>query len=658
MRPETDGQLLADYAARGDGAAFAELAARHAPMVHRVALRLLADAHEAEDAAQAVFVVLTRKAGALRDGAALAAWLHGVARRVAGEMLRERQRRARREEEAAMLRAREARRAAGEAGRRAVLESLDREVAALPEALRQAVILRYLEGRSQEESARILGCPQGTLARRASEGLERLRARLARGGAVMGGAALAGILEAEADSAMPQAVLASGAGAAVLKIAEGAMKAMFWAKVKLVAAVLSAAVALGGGGAVAVKLAAGEPAPAKEEPKVERKGPLAELPSAPGPHLEKLKALGDDAWLNLGAPAADPQWGRALGRSWTPKMAYAPDLRGAFLIGEGNHGWVNPKTRRQMDDLWFYDANAHRWVCAYPGTDTANLESAYTINADGFTATKDGRAVPTTEWVHGYECVTYDSDRKQFAAMSQAAGYGPAGALFKRSKRPGGPWCYDPAVGLWDRRPLEGANPTYLTSPTYGDVFMYVPSQKQFFYHAFGFSRNHSYFYDPATRHWTEVKTPWTGGDPKVDPKPPSGGDVVACYDARRDRIYMGHGQRLWFYDVKANSWVEPKPDGEFNAMDTHDVTMNYDAAGDRVVAVCLGRSGKPEVPRKVFVHDPETGRSAATAGTVPKEIGQLNGFYDPVLNAHFIHAAHDNSEGVMWAYRYKRAAK
>ena len=113
---------------------------------------------------------------------------------------------------------------------------------------------------------------------------------------------------------------------------------------------------------------------------IERKGPLAGLPSKPGPHVDKIRALGDNEWLNLGSPAPDPKWGRALGRSWTPKMPYAPDLRGAFLTGEGNHGWVNPKTNRQMDDYWFYDINAHRWICIYPGTEVSTLDTKFIFN--------------------------------------------------------------------------------------------------------------------------------------------------------------------------------------------------------------------------------------------------------------------------------------
>src|SRR5262245_37581834 len=94
------------------------------------------------------------------------------------------------------------------------------------------------------------------------------------------------------------------------------------------------------------QLAAAEPKASKtgglaQAEKVERKGPLAGLPGAEGRHLEKIKTLADDAWLNLDVPAADPKWGRALGRSWSPRMPYAPDLRGAFLTGEGSHGWVN-----------------------------------------------------------------------------------------------------------------------------------------------------------------------------------------------------------------------------------------------------------------------------------------------------------------------------
>lgn len=75
----------------------------------------------------------------------------------------------------------------------------------------------------------------------------------------------------------------------------------------------------------------------------EKKGPLADLPSQPSAHIEKIKAMGDNQWLELGAPAADSKWGKARGSSWGAKaMILAPDKRGAFLFGEGVHGYVKP----------------------------------------------------------------------------------------------------------------------------------------------------------------------------------------------------------------------------------------------------------------------------------------------------------------------------
>src|ERR1700722_5153480 len=100
----------------------------------------------------------------------------------------------------------------------------------------------------------------------------------------------------------------------------------------------------------------------------DKKGPLAELPSKQGTHIEKIKAMSDNEWLNLGVPAADPKWGKARGSAWGAKaLILAPDKRGAFLFGEGVHAFIKPDGH-VMDDLWFYDINTHAWICLYPGT--------------------------------------------------------------------------------------------------------------------------------------------------------------------------------------------------------------------------------------------------------------------------------------------------
>ncbi len=257
----TDAKLVAAYAATRDEDAFAELTRRHGVMVYRICMRMLSDSHEAEDASQAVFVVLARKARSLRREVNLAAWLHSVARNVSLRSLQARSRRAKREKEAAMVQAREQQGAVGPEGDRA-LEWLDQELGSLPAPQRQAVILRYLEDRSQEEAARLAGCPQGTLSKRASRGLERLRQRLAGRGSVLSGVMLVGLLEGEAQGAVPATLLPSlavaskiaAAGAAagatgtgVPALAEGALKMMFWAKVKIAAALIGAAVVVSAG---------------------------------------------------------------------------------------------------------------------------------------------------------------------------------------------------------------------------------------------------------------------------------------------------------------------------------------------------------------------------------------------------------------------------
>jgi len=194
---------------------------------------------------------------------------------------------------------------------------------------------------------------------------------------------------------------------------------------------------------------------AGEARKAERKGPLAGLPSAPGAHLAKVKALGDNQWLELGSPKADPKWGKACGRSWSPRAAFAPDLGGAFFFGEGPHGMVKPNGR-YMDDLWFYDVNAHRWVCVYPGIDVKKY-GEIKLNKDGFESTPDGNPLPIASMVHAYSMITYDTGRKLFMSVPCPGAYWKRiegrKAFFTKNKgkvneKRAGPWIYDTVRGL------------------------------------------------------------------------------------------------------------------------------------------------------------------------------------------------------------------
>jgi len=175
----TDGQLLDRFRARRDDAAFELLVWRHGPMVLAVCRRVLGDEHAAEDAFQAAFLALALKSGSIGRGEAVGAWLYRVAYRVA---LRVRAREVRRAEREQLAGRERAAAALAEPGRRLELDEfrtrLDSEIARLPEEYRTAFVLCHLEGRTNEQAARELGCPVGTVQSRLSRARARLRARL------------------------------------------------------------------------------------------------------------------------------------------------------------------------------------------------------------------------------------------------------------------------------------------------------------------------------------------------------------------------------------------------------------------------------------------------------------------------------------------------
>jgi RNA polymerase sigma factor (sigma-70 family) len=231
----SDPDLLSDYRASRSPQAFSEVVARHGPAVFRTCLRIAGNRHDAEDAAQAVFLILARRPEAVSR--TLSGWLHGTACRTAWRLVRNR---ARRKE---ILRTMAAPESPKETDLR---RELDQALERIPEHYREAVVLRYLEGRSEKEAASLAGCPQGTLGWRAMEGLNRLRALLARSGAPLATGVLLALMAKEAAAAAVPATL-TAAGAAivssqVMTLVQGGLKAMMIAKLK-VAAVMVLAIA-------------------------------------------------------------------------------------------------------------------------------------------------------------------------------------------------------------------------------------------------------------------------------------------------------------------------------------------------------------------------------------------------------------------------------
>jgi RNA polymerase sigma factor (sigma-70 family) len=258
----TDAQLLERFATHGDETAFELLLRRHAGMVWQVCRRVLRDPHHAEDAFQATFLILVRKAGSIAKRGALAGWLYRVAYHAALRARSRVERRAVREKQALDLELTVA--AADpvpEFLRRDLWSVLDRELNALPEKYRAAVVLCYLEGKTYDEAARQLGCPKGTLSTRLTQAREILRQRLARQGVALSGGGLAAYLGRPTTAAGAPVALVEATWTAARRfaleptavtnmisaeafaLARGVLRTMFLTKLKLAAGALAVLVA-------------------------------------------------------------------------------------------------------------------------------------------------------------------------------------------------------------------------------------------------------------------------------------------------------------------------------------------------------------------------------------------------------------------------------
>ena len=360
------------------------------------------------------------------------------------------------------------------------------------------------------------------------------------------------------------------------------------------------------------------------------------------------------AWLDLGRPAPDPEWGHARGRAWTSKMAYSAALGGAFLFGEGIHGWFNRDNGRYMDGLWLYDVNRHRWVNLHPGTDTRSPLQPV-VTKDGFEGLAEDRPVPMATMVHGYEMTAWDPHRQLFFAMPNHHAYYakalPALAEFRRinadklNRNAASPWMFDPWNRRWHRLRTAGRSPR----SGYGHVLAYLPKHKRLFF----YNGKRVAHYDPDRTAWTYPQV--------AGPPPPFGIDPTACHDPARDRLYIGGGiypvakgpNAFWIYDASADMWVDPKPAGSpgANHFGTNEAVMTCDTARDRVML--FRHKG---AARGLYVYDAKKNawrdrRVGLPAAWPDNRV--VNGFFDPGLGVHFMYVSRDSHpDGRMFVYR------
>jgi RNA polymerase sigma factor (sigma-70 family) len=260
-----DEELLRQFTASRDEAAFAALVRRHGPMVLGVCHRVLGDGHLAEDAFQATFLILAKQAGSIRKAAQVAGWLYSTAQRIALRARSAGASRRRRERKAAVMQHSEA---LDDLTWQELRGVLDEEMGRLPEKYRTPLVLCYFESRSYEQAAKDLGWTKSTLAKRLARARELLRQRLIKRGVSLSITALAAALT---EKTTPVAVgamlavktikagLAAAAGkmvagsfvsAQALALAEAGMKVTVSAAGKFAIVALALGLAVGGAGLV------------------------------------------------------------------------------------------------------------------------------------------------------------------------------------------------------------------------------------------------------------------------------------------------------------------------------------------------------------------------------------------------------------------------
>jgi RNA polymerase sigma factor (sigma-70 family) len=275
----SDPELLKLFLTQREEAAFVALVKRHGPMVLHVCRRIQGNEHDAEDVFQATFLLLARKAGSISKPESLASWLHGVAHRLALEAKVQGSRRQTYERQAADMRSTSD---DSQENWRDLQETLDAALRQVPEKYRLPLLLCYLQGKTQEEAARQLGCPLGTVRSRLARGRERLKEVLERQGVCLSaGALVAGLAGSAASASVPPLLLhattraalayAGGKTAAALvsaraaALVEAGLKTMLTAKVKIITMVVLAVGTLGlGASGLTTHLVAGLPPKAEQ----------------------------------------------------------------------------------------------------------------------------------------------------------------------------------------------------------------------------------------------------------------------------------------------------------------------------------------------------------------------------------------------------------
>jgi RNA polymerase sigma factor (sigma-70 family) len=392
-----DALLLRRFARSRDEAAFAALVRRHGPMVWGVCRRLLRDPQDAEDAFQAAFLVLARKAGAVGRPERLANWLYGAALRTARKA---RVRAAKRQ--AARVPLADVAAPEEDAAGREALAALDEEVRRLPDQYRAPLVLCCLEGKSRDQAAHELGWSAGAVKGRLERGRELLRGRLVRRGV---GPNLAALAAPAVTAALLTAAARAGVDAAAVSPTAAALANRILRMMTMKKVVITAAVTLllgaAGAGVVGLLRAAGAaprpipaaaaaPAPAEppspwKESKFKLDGPTAAL--AFSQDGKRLAAGGEVGVVHVWGTDGREVAALKAGKDAVAALQFAPDDKSLVA------GHVGGELR-----LWDVDKAAEIW--AHKDDDMYSLNSVV-FSADGKTLVGAGHNNRALVWDAG-----------------------------------------------------------------------------------------------------------------------------------------------------------------------------------------------------------------------------------------------------------------